>query len=478
MIRILAQLKPKVDKAILSKANAEKIQTWLDGDPNWLDEIANLSTKAPGGKEFWVIKLNTPKANDGTASMQVLADVKSSDVGERFTNVMRDERHVVRPKTSDEENKVAEYPVNIETEIQISPPKPAAAPKKDSAPAGATAAKQTAPDASDTAKTTTPRRREMKSREKMLAIAVGAVVVLFGLKWGYDLVADMFQSREAAITDRTSREEKDEGTVRAGDLAEKRMKVWQARSLPTNTEKGRADYQHWLTSVADKHLKNASVTRENTISDQGAKPRGGVAAGKDKDKPLDERYRFHIKAVDSDLKMTGVVKFLYDFYTANHLQTIRNLSLTPDKDKLVVSIDVEGMMLPAAERKDVMLKDPLSQLAKGDFSAYENLINKRDLFVKGGYVAPSAPRPRDPGPPSTPPFDIAKYTKVTAIKSYNDEPEIDVTGPAGHHSGLKQGADFKVGDSTYKVLEIGAYDAVLLVDGKDRKHIKLGDVLR
>ena len=152
----LAQLKPKVDKAILSKANAEKIQTWLDGDPNWLDEIANLSTKAPGGKEFWVIKLNTPKANDGTASMQVLADVKSSDVGERFTNVMRNERHVVRPKTSDEENKVAEYPVNIETEIQISPPKPAAAPKKDSAPAGATAAKQTAPDASDTAKTTTP----------------------------------------------------------------------------------------------------------------------------------------------------------------------------------------------------------------------------------------------------------------------------------------------------------------------------------
>ena len=210
----------------------------------------------------------------------------------------------------------------------------------------------------------------MKSREKMLAIAVGAVVVLFGLKWGYDLVADMFQSREAAITDRTSRQEKDEGTVRAGDLAEKRMKVWQARSLPTNTEKGRADYQHWLTSVADKHLKNASVTRENTISDQGAEPRGGVAAGKDKDKPLDERYRFHIKAVDSDLKMTGVVKFLYDFYTANHLQTIRNLSLTPDKDKLVVSIDVEGMMLPAAERKDVMLKDPLSQLAKGDFRAY------------------------------------------------------------------------------------------------------------
>ena len=88
--------------------------------------------------------------------MQVQAVVKSSDVGERFTNAMRDERHVVRPKTSDEENKVVEYPVSIETEIQISPPKPATAAKKDSAPAGAVAnaAKQTASGSSDAAKTT------------------------------------------------------------------------------------------------------------------------------------------------------------------------------------------------------------------------------------------------------------------------------------------------------------------------------------
>jgi len=63
----------------------------------------------------------------------------------------------------------------------------------------------------------------MKSREKMLAIAVGAVLALFGLKWGYDFVADKFQSREAAITDLTSRKEKDEGTIRAGEVAERRF---------------------------------------------------------------------------------------------------------------------------------------------------------------------------------------------------------------------------------------------------------------
>lgn len=316
----------------------------------------------------------------------------------------------------------------------------------------------------------------MKSREKMLAIAVGAVLVLFGLKWGYDIVADMFQSREAAIADRTSRKDKDESTIRAGDAADRRMKGWQARSLPTNSEVGRADYQHWLTSVADKHLKNASVTGGNTIPEKGAAPRGGVAAGKDKDKLLGEKYRFHIRG-DSDLKMAGVVKFLYEFYAANHLQTIRNLSLTPDKDKLTVSLDVEGMMLTASERKTELLKDPLPKLARGDLGAYQKLIGGRDLFVKGGYAA----RPTTPiGPPAPTPIDIAKFTKVTAIKSVNGEPEIDVnvrtTGQ--QFTGLKKDAEFKVGESTYKVLEIGAYDAVLLVDGKDRKHIKLGDMLR
>jgi hypothetical protein len=153
----LADLKPKVEKADVSTKNAAKIEGWLAGDPSWLDEIAALSAKAPV-KDLMLIRFNTPSANvPGTSNMQVQAVVKNTDVGDRFTNVMRDERHVVRPKTSDDENKVAGFPVSIETEIQITPPKAAAAAKKDFAPAGAAAnaAKQKASDSSDAAKTTT-----------------------------------------------------------------------------------------------------------------------------------------------------------------------------------------------------------------------------------------------------------------------------------------------------------------------------------
>jgi Tfp pilus assembly PilM family ATPase len=149
----ISQNKPKVDKAGISKANTDKIQEWSDSDPNWLDELANLSIKAPHGKDFWLTKFNTPSGSEKrTANMQVQAVVKSSDVGERFTNAIRDERHVPRPKTSDEENKVAEYPVSIETEITITPPKPATAAKKDPAASGATA-KSTASAPSNSAPT-------------------------------------------------------------------------------------------------------------------------------------------------------------------------------------------------------------------------------------------------------------------------------------------------------------------------------------
>jgi len=302
-----------------------------------------------------------------------------------------------------------------------------------------------------------------------------------GLKFGYDLVAEAIQKREAAIADRTSRKEKAERTIAAGNAAESRMNAWKTRSLPTNNQVSQANYLNWLTSIASKDLKNALIDRGNVAVEPGERPRG-VVASKDKAKPLYEKYSFHIKA-NSDLKMTGVVKFLYDFYSANHLQKIRNLSLTPDKDKLVVSIDVEAMMLPTAERKEDLLKTPLPTLAQGDLSAYERMIGHRDLFVKGGYVAPRQEGPRIVQP-AAPPFDIARYTKVTAIKSVNGEPEMDVnvrtTGQ--QFRGLKVGDEFQVGENsnkaTYKVLEIGAYDAVLLVDGKDRKQIKLGDVLR
>src|ERR1044071_8963065 len=116
----------------------------------------------------------------------------------------------------------------------------------------------------------------MKPREKMLAIAVGAVVVLFGLKWGYDTVSQWFVDGEKKIAERTAEKDKAEAKVRAGREAERSMANLQQRSLPANS--GQTNYQLWLISVANKDLKNVLVDRGNVSSEKGATARGIVAA--------------------------------------------------------------------------------------------------------------------------------------------------------------------------------------------------------
>src|SRR5262249_18206834 len=151
----LSESKPKADKADISIKNAAKIEDWLARDPNWLDEIAVLSNKAPLGKDMMLTKLTTPTASiPRTSNLQIQAVVQTTDVGGRLPSAVRDERHTPRPKTSNDENKVAGFPVNIKTEVKISPPKPAAPAKKD-APTAPSPAKPNPPGSTQAADKTT-----------------------------------------------------------------------------------------------------------------------------------------------------------------------------------------------------------------------------------------------------------------------------------------------------------------------------------
>lgn len=313
----------------------------------------------------------------------------------------------------------------------------------------------------------------MNSREKMLVFVVAGVVALFGLKLGYDAVSDMFNDRQQAIAQLDKDIAGKEAQVRAGVNADKRIANWNHRSLPTDKQLAPALYMKWLRGTAEV-LGGAKVDKTEATS------RG---AG---DKATFDRFAFRVQG-ESDLSMKQVVQFLYNFYTANHLQKIRQLTLTPRKDgKLEVVIDVEAILLAGADRKteqgtvarkDELGSTTLAKLSQGDLSAYETIINKRDLFAD--YKAPPpAPGPGS-GPGKTAPFDVAKYTTLTGIVTENDEPRIFISvKPTGEKfNALKEGDEFTVGGVKYKVLSIGTRDAVLNVEGK-RKQLDFGGNLR
>jgi hypothetical protein len=188
-----------------------------------------------------------------------------------------------------------------------------------------------------------------------------------------------------------------------------------------------------------------------------------------------EKYAFQIKA-DTDVSMKQLVQFLYKFYCSNQLQKIRQLLVKPHADgkALDVTIDIEALLLPGADRRDKLSSERLDQLSLGDVTAYEKTIGGRDLFSE--YVPQHTVRVEPPRRTQT--VDVAKYATVTGIIDQDDQPQIWVlVKTTGELLKLHEGDDFTVGDLKCKVLKIGVRDAVITTEGK-KVQVSVGDNLR
>src|SRR5262249_8273209 len=153
----LARNKPQAAKAETSIKNANRIGDWVAGDPNWLDEIASLSTKAPPGQDLLLAELHTPPSTVPRASNLLLhALVKSTSVADRRYDALSDPQHVVRPKASDPDKKVGGYPLKIETEVEINPPKAASLPASKGGPASSSGASPASSKAGETSQKSNP----------------------------------------------------------------------------------------------------------------------------------------------------------------------------------------------------------------------------------------------------------------------------------------------------------------------------------
>src|SRR5262245_3284495 len=209
----------------------------------------------------------------------------------------------------------------------------------------------------------------MNSREKLLAIGVALVVVLFGLKLGYDSISDSFAERDRLLSDKQKQLDLRQAKISAGRLAQKQISDWNKRSLPTNPSAS-SNYVSWLNKTAEG-LASQSV-------EQTGSPRRGAD-----DKSPYEMLKFKVKG-ESEVNLQQLVKVLYEFYASNQLHKIRQMRLTPHTNdrKVTVEIDIDALVLKSADRTDELSKERLKQLSRGDVAAYESKITGRNLITE------------------------------------------------------------------------------------------------
>src|SRR4051812_48347761 len=169
----------------------------------------------------------------------------------------------------------------------------------------------------------------MKPREKLLAIVVGTIVVLFLLNLGYQKIADAFDSRHKKIDGLQADIQKKQQTIEKGKRAAKQIAEFQKQSLPSDLDIAPQQYQQWLWYlVAKSELDSATVMPVPTLTKSQAY----------------EKFGFNIKA-ECDLSMKQAIDFLYAFYSTNQLHRISRVTLKPKTDgtQMDVLFEIEAI---------------------------------------------------------------------------------------------------------------------------------------
>src|SRR5687768_5079566 len=104
----------------------------------------------------------------------------------------------------------------------------------------------------------------MQPREKKLAVAIAAMLLLWGGWVAYGYWTGAVAARTSQIDKHRGDIRKKEAQVKRGNDALRRLNEWQKRSLPTDKQRARSLYQNWLLGLIEKaKLTGADLSTQN-----------------------------------------------------------------------------------------------------------------------------------------------------------------------------------------------------------------------
>lgn len=203
----------------------------------------------------------------------------------------------------------------------------------------------------------------MTPREKILAIGVGSVLVIGGIQYGINQYRAALQTRQNRIQTLDDQVLKAQDAVLQGAYADRMMGEYLVRSLPSDLETARSDYQKWLLLLPELvglEASDVKLTGERSIGD------------------LYQLLQFKLTA---NADPQAWVEWLHLFYAKDWLHRISELGVQPRADgSLRLNVTIEVIALQAA-LPDLPARAEPSPLVDS-FAAYADPILNRNLFSR------------------------------------------------------------------------------------------------
>lgn len=301
----------------------------------------------------------------------------------------------------------------------------------------------------------------MTTREKILAAAVAAMVLLWGGNW----LRNKYTTSMAAKRSQLSAAQQQLGDAKLalaqGEAAMRQLDAWQQRSLPADRESAQSLYRVWLES----QFKAAGLTVEEFQPLQRLVPAAGYTA---------IGYK-----VDAHGTLKSLAGLLHTYYRHPLLQQITRLQLQPDTNpaQVKISLNTEALILPGAAN-DKLPEGEIAGTAKPKVEDYTNSIGSRNVFVVYRPPRPEPPPNSDRPTPPKPEFDDAKFAYFTATIQIDGRYQAWIHVRTTNETlRLFEGDAVKVGLFDGKIVSIEPRAIVVRSGDKDLR-VKLGENLR
>ncbi len=298
----------------------------------------------------------------------------------------------------------------------------------------------------------------MNRREKLLAVSVGLMVVLWGSTMGVSKYRQACEKNEKTLKKvledlKTAHKDEERGL-----LARNRLSELGRQSLPTDTDIAAVLYEDWLRVL----LGNSGLEVADLTSKTSPGPHKRT-----------QEIVFTVNATGSLAKLSN---FLHGFYEAGHLHRISETTLAPEEesDLLKITLTIDALSLDNCKREDE-LSDRPNKIKQEPLEKSKADIVSRNLFVV--YKPPVSQEQPAETQPSIAEDTIAAQAFVTGMTYGKSGWQMSVRmQDSGKIQFFREGDAIAIGSFTGSITKLDGRFAVVTI-GNQQMRVRLGQSL-